>query len=544
MNSIDYEYYVAEYKKTAIKKGIKILEKASEEREKFLNLYPVERIPSLTLNDFAFAKKGYGNRDSFCNLMYSGTEHIATTGGVYISIFGLYYVDGDKLTLNDKYKKLFGEDKEAAFSQIKKEIYQLIISIDSDDYEIIEMLNLNSNFANRILAVYYPEKVLPICTANMMAEVCEAIELERTTEKDILFDNVKLRRLKEEHDSTKNWDNELFLDFCRWVGNEKGTVIPAAQRREINIQRANKIESDIEGLPLTGEEKKALVNIRVNQDVYRRELLNKYHSCVLCKVNDEHLLVASHIKPWADSTPEERLDINNGFLLCPNHDKLFDRGYISFDNKGKILISEKLDKLNQAFMNIHEDMQIKIEDEQKEYLGYHRAFIFKKYYYGRIKNYSRVDGFGFIYDEEGNDVFISSYQLGRRDHKVHIGTLVKFQKIKKDGRIVADNVEVEDRFPNGNTFKLPDGNEIGLRHIFKYGLVTGEKAMKRLGISKSELALNSISMNDLDYLYISTSRYEYKFFKLNSPYNGGDGKCDIENYYKQYNDLYLTIPKC
>ena len=52
------------------------------------------------------------------------------------------------------------------------------------------------------------------------------------------------------------------------------------------------------------------------------------------------LLVASHIKPWSISDANEKLDIHNGLLMCPNHDKLFDRGYISFDDTGRILISE------------------------------------------------------------------------------------------------------------------------------------------------------------------------------------------------------------
>ena len=58
------------------------------------------------------------------------------------------------------------------------------------------------------------------------------------------------------------------------------------------------------------------------------------------------LLVASHIKPWSISDANEKLDIHNGLLMCPNHDKLFDRGYISFDDTGRILISEKLDDNN------------------------------------------------------------------------------------------------------------------------------------------------------------------------------------------------------
>ena len=63
---------------------------------------------------------------------------------------------------------------------------------------------------------------------------------------------------------------------------------------------------------------------------------------VYVKVSDPKFLIASHIKPWACSESGEKLDIDNGLLLCPNHDALFDSGYISFDENGVIMISEHL----------------------------------------------------------------------------------------------------------------------------------------------------------------------------------------------------------
>lgn len=38
------------------------------------------------------------------------------------------------------------------------------------------------------------------------------------------------------------------------------------------------------------------------------------------------LLVASHIKPWRDSTDRERLDTANGIAACPTHETAFDAG--------------------------------------------------------------------------------------------------------------------------------------------------------------------------------------------------------------------------
>lgn len=90
------------------------------------------------------------------------------------------------------------------------------------------------------------------------------------------------------------------------------------------------------------------------------------------------MLIASHIKPWAKSDKFEKLDSNNGFLLCPNHDKLFDEGYISFSDTGELLISEELTEKNRIFMNVSDKMKIEVNDENAAYLKYHREHVFRK----------------------------------------------------------------------------------------------------------------------------------------------------------------------
>lgn len=161
------------------------------------------------------------------------------------------------------------------------------------------------------------------------------------------------------------------VNFQESVISEQNKIV---QEHLNNI--ASIIEKEIEQVPVYGEEKKALTKIRINQSVFRELLLKRYSSCCLCNVNDKNFLVASHIKPWAKSNSEEKLDVNNGLLLCPNHDRLFDKGYISFDNDGRILISNNLSHNNLIYMNIRENMKINITDEAKKYMKYHRENIF------------------------------------------------------------------------------------------------------------------------------------------------------------------------
>lgn len=144
-----------------------------------------------------------------------------------------------------------------------------------------------------------------------------------------------------------------------------------AEREEIE-QENQRIEEVIDEHLLEGEDRLAVVKARVNQGVFRDALIRKYKRCCLCGADETALLIASHIKPWVDSSGEERTDVNNGLLLCPNHDKLFDRGYISFEDDGKILLSDSIDENNRKCLNINSEMRINMSLETQEYMKYHR----------------------------------------------------------------------------------------------------------------------------------------------------------------------------
>lgn len=145
----------------------------------------------------------------------------------------------------------------------------------------------------------------------------------------------------------------------------------------------NKIESNVideidDIHSVKGEEKYALIKIRVNQSTIKKRALELYKSkCILCGVYQKETLIASHIKSWADSNKEEKGDLNNILLLCPNHDSLFDKHLISFTSNGNILISDTISKDNQILLNINESMKIEMNEKTKQYMQWHRN-IFEK----------------------------------------------------------------------------------------------------------------------------------------------------------------------
>lgn len=175
---------------------------------------------------------------------------------------------------------------------------------------------------------------------------------------------------------------DYFLRYDEnWLNRGIETVIDTAEQEAVlKAQLDNsvdEIDKEIETKQLQGEEREALIKVRVNQSAFRKLLMRRYTHCCLCDVDDESLLVASHIKPWAKSSHAEKVDVNNGLLLCPNHDKLFDRGYISFDNGGHIVISDELSKNCAISMNIKNDMQIELSNDNIKYMEYHRNNVLK-----------------------------------------------------------------------------------------------------------------------------------------------------------------------
>lgn len=133
------------------------------------------------------------------------------------------------------------------------------------------------------------------------------------------------------------------------------------------------IENDLDSvITLDKTEKETIIKTRIGHSAFKKALLAIEKKCRICGITDERFLIASHIKPWSVSNNQERLDVNNGLLLCPNHDALFDKRYISFDETGKVMVKESLDDTTKILLNINETMRIKMNERQQFFMRWHR----------------------------------------------------------------------------------------------------------------------------------------------------------------------------
>lgn len=118
--------------------------------------------------------------------------------------------------------------------------------------------------------------------------------------------------------------------------------------------------------------------IRIGQEKFRKNLLNFLKFCPITGIDEKKILLASHIKPWAVSTNEERLDIYNGFIFSPTIDRLFDKGLITFENNKELIISPTLSEANIGIIGIIPGKKyLKLPTENRiSYLEFHRENIF------------------------------------------------------------------------------------------------------------------------------------------------------------------------
>lgn len=172
----------------------------------------------------------------------------------------------------------------------------------------------------------------------------------------------------------KNSSNKIVY-YCKIFIEYKHDIVkydsPLEKKEMEEIEHSNK----------TDKEKNSLIESRQGQGEYRRKVLEDCQYCPFTLVNDERLLIASHIKPWVNSTDKEKIDPKNGFALTPTYDKLFDQGYITFCSDKKLKVSPWISPMNQQRLKIYDGMLLKnlqIDKKREYYLTYHRKHIFKE----------------------------------------------------------------------------------------------------------------------------------------------------------------------
>jgi 5-methylcytosine-specific restriction protein A len=157
-----------------------------------------------------------------------------------------------------------------------------------------------------------------------------------------------------------------------------GVQIPYDLRSIASILSEPGVQADNQ--PPTVTERSGLVLSRVGQGAYRKSVINRWENkCAVTGFGDSRILIASHIHPWRDAKSDERLDVHNGILLSPTYDALFDRHLISFENNGKIILSDLVASTEFAKVGVTGRESIaRLNEDNFPYLAMHQRTFNEK----------------------------------------------------------------------------------------------------------------------------------------------------------------------
>ena len=156
---------------------------------------------------------------------------------------------------------------------------------------------------------------------------------------------------------------------------EERPLQPAIGLVEWEEHEMNRLRTDTD-VPETT--RKAIVLARRGQGLFKQRVMEIERACRITGVSRQEHLRASHCKPWRDATNDERLDGENGLLLTPNADHLFDRGFIGFEDNGDVLVSPvaHVDSLSRLGLNSSRVINVgHFSEGQRRYLDFHRENV-------------------------------------------------------------------------------------------------------------------------------------------------------------------------
>lgn len=180
-------------------------------------------------------------------------------------------------------------------------------------------------------------------------------------------------------------DFAIFQEFANdWEGLSYQAQLIKAKMKGLPAEDVLEMD-DLPLLPegLTHDQ---MIKARVGQYFFRLSVLAAYNNqCCITGLQLPKLIVASHIKPWAQSNEKtERTNPCNGLALNPFHDKAFDRGFITLDNRFRVIISSQIkdismdNRTRQWFMS-YDHQEIHLPDKYlpgKRFIEYHNDIVF------------------------------------------------------------------------------------------------------------------------------------------------------------------------
>jgi hypothetical protein len=202
----------------------------------------------------------------------------------------------------------------------------------------------------------------------------EIIEIERKITRDEIatdfiakFDN----RTSPSLFSNRGTLNQIYMSH---IPADAGMFLLEATNQTTLLDEALIEAGNVSPKKISSTTREALIQARRGQGKFRYDLINRWEGrCALTGLQNINLMVASHIHAWALCNNEERLDVNNGLLLAPHIDRLFDQGLITFSDLGQLQISPTLSTEDRYVLGLDRYTQLRsLRAGNLAYLAEHR----------------------------------------------------------------------------------------------------------------------------------------------------------------------------
>ena len=180
-----------------------------ELRKRFISKFPAEKLPTLTLQEYALGLEPKEN--SFCYWLEFETETLGRIGGAPSSKHIIFF---SKKKNKWQYDSKFPNEN-VAFEQVRKGLVALVQLAAEEKYEQLESVepfNKQNLTRGKILFLYHPDKFLPTYSLGHLKALCLQLGISANFNSQIAM-NRALLRFKEAHPETKSWSNLKFTRF-------------------------------------------------------------------------------------------------------------------------------------------------------------------------------------------------------------------------------------------------------------------------------------------------------------------------------------------
>jgi hypothetical protein len=182
--------------------------------------------------------------------------------------------------------------------------------------------------------------------------------------------------------------DDFAVTLADLIGREARTIIEMRRvmdRSDASVAiglvewETHEMEQVISDQTIPETTRQAVVMARRGQGLFKQNVQRIESYCRVTQVDQIEHLRASHCKPWRDASNVERLDGENGLLLTPDVDHLFDRGFISFEDNGTVLVSPVVHRESLHRMGLDDALRRNVgefSEGQRSYLSFHRECVF------------------------------------------------------------------------------------------------------------------------------------------------------------------------